>query len=381
MANGNPFYVAPPNLVPAMQGLGQVLREKRQADEQRLMQQQKQRFADITRKAVGVYQLPQEQRRGALAQMSAMADRDGDVELADDIGQLLNLDDAGLEAELSGFISNTPYGRQAMGRQSQFAKQGAEDSNIYKDAKNRLFKIRTVYDPNTDEYTARATPIGHSNAQVGDLSLASKKGLTSDEDAAAAAAQAEATQTAKNIANKGAAADQEEQKKLGQLRGDITAVETENWRSSKSQALQLSQLENALNAAETGKYAQVKTFLGKYAPGIDVSSEEALQSIITSYALSELQKQKGPKTDFDFIKAAETQIQSGNTKAANKIILERMKENQRYSSARWDAWRDFKKGGGNAEDFEDFFEYEPGTQQAPSVKLSDQELLNKYGLE
>jgi len=152
-------------------------------------------------------------------------------------------------------------------------------------------------------------------------------------------------------------------KKLGNLRGNILADETKSFRNARSQKLQLNQLENALNAAGTGKYSQLKAFAGKYLPGVDVDNEQALQSIITQYALDELRTQTGPKTDFDFIKAAETQIQAGNTKGANKIILDRMKENQKYADARWKAFSKFKGKNKNFEDFENTFNYESNQGQ------------------
>ncbi len=153
-------------------------------------------------------------------------------------------------------------------------------------------------------------------------------------------------------------AEKEAAKKLGALRGDILADETKSFRNVRSQKLQLNQLEKALEAADTGKYAQLKSFAGKYMPGVDVDNEQALQSIVTQYALSELQKQTGPKTDFDFIKAAETQVQAGNTKGANKIILERMKENARYAESRYEAFKKFKKDRKDFENFEYAFSYE-----------------------
>lgn len=152
-------------------------------------------------------------------------------------------------------------------------------------------------------------------------------------------------------------ADIQAGKKLGELRGDILADETSAYRNSKSKSLQLKQLESALNAATTGKPAQLRSFAGKYLPGVNVDDEQALQSIITQYALDELRTQSGPKTDFDFIKAAETQIQAGNTKGANKIILERMKENQKYAESRYKAFKKFKAKNKNFEDFEDSFSY------------------------
>jgi len=167
-------------------------------------------------------------------------------------------------------------------------------------------------------------------------------------------------------------------KKLGELRGTILADETQNFRNSRSQTLQLKQLESALDAASTGKYSQLKTFAGKYMPGVNVDNEQALQSIVTQYALTELQKQTGPKTDFDFIKAAETQIQAGNTKGANKIILERMKENAKYAESRYEAFKKFKAKNKNFEDFEDSFSYTSGDATEKKNRL--QELRDKQGL-
>lgn len=171
-------------------------------------------------------------------------------------------------------------------------------------------------------------------------------------------------------------------KKLGSLRGDILTDETKSFRNVRSQKLQLNQLEKALEAAETGKYAQLKSFAGKYMPWVDVDNEQALQSIVTQYALSELQKQTGPKTDFDFIKAAETQVQAGNTKGANKIILDRMRENVKYSEDRYEAFKAFKKDRKDYENFEETFSYDSlgGSSNDPSGDVDISALEVKHGI-
>lgn len=84
------------------------------------------------------------------------------------------------------------YGGGARGAKS-FARSSAVDQNIYEDDKGNLFKTTSVYDPNSDSSEIKTTPLGHTEAQSGNLKLSSKKGLTAEEDAAALALTSEAS--------------------------------------------------------------------------------------------------------------------------------------------------------------------------------------------
>ena len=353
---------------PIAQGMARADQNQRlddQAAQKQQALQQETELREDTADALSLFQQPAELRQQALSARLVQAQNDGDEIEAQGLQQLMQMDDIGLDDALKQGIMRgahlLPSGAlqgAGFGGDKTFAVSATQDPNIYKDENENLFKAKDVWNPNTQKSSREYVPVTPDGGQpVGDVSLASKQAQTADAVADAVFKIEEKKTQAKNLADVGAAANKEEQKELGRLRGDIAADETKNFRASKGQDLQLKQLTNALRLADTGKYAQLKSFAGKYIPGVDPTDEQALTSIVTSYVMGELAKQTGPKTDFDFIKAAETQVQAGNTKGANELILKRMKENQDYSKARWKAWQKFKKSGGNAEDFEDDFQY------------------------
>jgi hypothetical protein len=365
----------------------QMIADK-QARQDALLQQEA-NLRDDAAEAIAFLQQPQELWQQGLSAKLVQAQQDGDEEEIAGLTQLMQMDNVGIqntlkEAALRGahLLPSSALQGAGFGGNKTFAVSATQDPNLYKDSKGSLFKAKDVWNPNTQKSSREYVSVTPGGGQpIGDVSLASKQAQTADQVADAVFKIEEKKNQARNLADIGAAANKEEQKELGRLRGDIAADETKNFRASKGQDLQLKQLTNALRLADTGKYAQLKAFAGKYIPGVDPSDEQALQSIVTSYVMGELAKQVGPKTDFDFIKAAETQVQSGNTKAANDLILRRMKENQDYAKARWKAWQKFKKAGGNAEDFEDEFQYTSVFDKdstSDSSDVSDEDLVNKY---
>jgi hypothetical protein len=78
----------------------------------------------------------------------------------------------------------------------------------------------------------------------------------------------------------------------------------------------------ALNAIETGKFAEAKAIFGPFVPLINIDKEEVLQAEITSFILDELNRQSGTKTDFDFKNAGDASVSMGKTTKANKRILD-----------------------------------------------------------
>jgi len=350
------------------QGIGQIAQAyaQRQMRDQEMQQMERQKMEQYAmRREAQVYGMAlaaktPEERMAIINDAIPNFDSETQYEMADWID--LPIDAQNMRAAQA--LTDAGYGQlipQSIfdGPGKASSVKGVEGDFTFKDEAGNIFSQQTYLDTGTMTSTPRLTDITGRGAQpVGQLTPVSKLGLTSSEEIKAEVDRAKAIQKAKNLAETSFAADKETQKALGELRGDINRDETQAWRLARGQQKQLNQLENALKAASTGRYSQLKTFAGQYLPGVDPSDEQALQSIVTSYALEELQKQSGPKTDFDFVKAAETQIQLGNTKKANEIILKRLKDNADYAEARWKAYKDFKNKNKNVEDFEDSFEYD-----------------------
>jgi len=351
--------------------------------------------------ALSIKNLPEEQRAQALSARFDQAAQENDFDNAESIEQLMQMDSPSLNTTLDELIfqgakflpAGALQGLGLSGKSKGFASAKTEtypDGTVLQALPDGSSQVIAPSGAIVTDPKERVEVLRRAEESLGLRARTKSKesvlGKAQGESQAAdIAAETEAKIVeAKGLAEIGAAANKEEQKELGKLRGEIASEETKNFRSSKSQDLQLKQLSRALDLASTGKYAQLRSSVGKFIPGVETANEEALQSIVTSYVMGELAKQTGPKTDFDFIKAAETQIQSGNTKAANEIILKRMKENQDYSKKRWAAWQKHKKAGKNAEDFEDSFTYksvfdrgEPESTADTDVKAMSNEDLFK----
>ena len=69
--------------------------------------------------------------------------------------------------------------------------------------------------------------------------------------------------------------------------------------------------------ATQGSIADVKLLAAKVIPGIDVSNEAALSAAMTSLAVDQLQRMKGPSTDFEFGKMEQISGSISDPKEAN----------------------------------------------------------------
>jgi hypothetical protein len=167
-----------------------------------------------------------------------------------------------------------------------------------------------------------------------------------------------AKEDAKWLSKEEATLPQAEVEYIAAERKEVFDDEMQSYKDMKQGSLRLDQLEQALNSgASTGKYGQLSKWAGQYMPGVDIGSEENLIALASQYALDELSKQKGSKSDFEFLKAAETAVQQGNTKEGNALIFGRLRQNQRYAKERYNKFRDYKKDNKDIENFEETFEF------------------------
>ena len=176
---------------------------------------------------------------------------------------------------------------------------------------------------------------------------------------------------AKNQAKIDAAAEVKEEGALGVSRGKIASTINEAAIEARRSRPEIAEVRQALDAIETGRFAQAKTILGPFIPGLDISNEEVMQSQITQFVLNTLNKQTGTKTDFDFKKASEASASLGKTTAANRAILDILLGNLDRAISEQDQFKTFRKGGGKSEDFK-------FVDQATEDRLN--ELRNRLGL-
>ena len=103
----------------------------------------------------------------------------------------------------------------------------------------------------------------------------------------------------------------------------------------------------AANATQ-GTMGQVKLQISKLFPDIDVSSDAALQANLINLAMDELQKFKGPTTDFEFLKVQEVAGRQSDAKSSN---IAKLKALQRAKWYMQDEFRQFKAFKGDPDEF------------------------------
>ena len=163
-------------------------------------------------------------------------------------------------------------------------------------------------------------------------------------------AKIDAEEEITKIKNSGAAQG-EQNKKLGVERAKIGEGVRAGARQANRSKSNLLRLKRALSAANTGRLAVARDLAGTIIPSVKDADAEVFNSLATQYALDELSRQSGTKTDFDFQKAAETQARLGNTKEANEAILTIALDRLDELELEDRQFKKFVKGGGNAEDF------------------------------
>lgn len=139
---------------------------------------------------------------------------------------------------------------------------------------------------------------------------------------------------------------------LNRERQELSSALRRGANTARRSRSNLLRVRRALEAVSTGRLAAGRNLLGNILPAVKDANAEKFQSLATQFALDELSKQSGTKTDFDFQKAAETQARLGNTKEANRdivnIALDRIDEIEDEERQQ----RAFVKAGNNAEDFQ-----------------------------
>ena len=96
----------------------------------------------------------------------------------------------------------------------------------------------------------------------------------------------------------------------------------------------------------------LKFQLGKLFPGVDAGNEAVLSQALTSLAIDELAKFKGPTTDFEYEKAQATVGALGDPKTANIARIKGMQRNNWFVNKESKQFNAFIKAKGNPDLFE-----------------------------
>lgn len=135
--------------------------------------------------------------------------------------------------------------------------------------------------------------------------------------------------------------------RISQLRKEFSGMA----RQSATEAIKLREAKTLANQASQGAIGQAKLRLAKFFPDIDVSNEGALLGAFRGLALDQLQKFKGPTTDFEFGIAESVSGTLGDPKTANLARIAGLERNNFFVAKQAEQFKKHVKAGGDPEDF------------------------------
>lgn len=207
--------------------------------------------------------------------------------------------------------------------------------------------------PITDPVTGQvSTPV--FNPATGETQLVPIEGATQETPTQEAARE---FQAAKNIADLDVSTT--ERKEIIRKRvARNSALKTEFSTKRKLAATSFRKIKEAqklMENATQGLAGVGKVQLGRLFPGIDTSNEAALTGAFKSLALDELQKFKGPTTDFEFRVTEDIAGSLGDGASANKARLASLERASWFASREAKQFSDHQKGGHDPDEF--FFNF------------------------
>lgn len=122
-------------------------------------------------------------------------------------------------------------------------------------------------------------------------------------------------------------------------------------RDAAREQVRLNQALKVASTADQGITGAVALQLAKLVPGIDVTNEALLDQTLGQLTIDQLQKFKGPTTDFEFSKAQQTVGAVGDSKTAN---IARLKSLQRANWFNRREFEQFKRHSGSGGDPDSF---------------------------
>jgi hypothetical protein len=108
---------------------------------------------------------------------------------------------------------------------------------------------------------------------------------------------------------------------------------------------------NAAAKADQGLTGTLKVQLAKVFPDIDVTNEATLDQALGQLTIDQLQKFKGPTTDFEFAKSQLTVGALGDSKTANVARLKALQRNSWFVKRESEQFNRHIKDGGDVDNF------------------------------
>lgn len=130
----------------------------------------------------------------------------------------------------------------------------------------------------------------------------------------------------------------------------ISDMSTRNRTSARDQRTITEALQLSAQAAG-GITAGIKLKLSKLLPGVDVGNEAALDSALTQIALDQLQKFKGPTTDFEFGVTQDIAGSVTDPKTARLAKLNSLKRAAWFNQREYTQFVRHQRAGGSSDDF------------------------------
>lgn len=181
-----------PSIQPQADRIAGILQQSRERSDRDQQAQEQSHARDIFSFSTSLIEQPPELRRQVLNSRLVQAQQDGNEVEVTNINDMLNLDDAALDADIrndqlnSGQflgISPSQLQRQQEGAAAKIATPGVFKGDLtFKDEDGNLFSSEIFTDPNTQQSTPRLTDISGRGAQpVGKLTPVTRLGESATE--------------------------------------------------------------------------------------------------------------------------------------------------------------------------------------------------------
>jgi hypothetical protein len=157
--------------------------------------------------------------------------------------------------------------------------------------------------------------------------------------------------------------EQDAERAIKQARGIAGATNREKRISAKKtefadriqgaarEGIRLNAALNAAAKADQGLTGTLKVQLAKVFPDIDVTNEATLDQALGQLTIDQLQKFKGPTTDFEFAKSQLTVGALGDSKTANVARLKALQRNSWFVKRESEQFNRHIKDGGDVDNF------------------------------